>query len=172
MRHIQIDGQSPNWSDNNVGNFMRLVYNSITRHIDEGLAPLGLTDAQWRPLALIAAAHADTAVELASQIGVDTGAMTRTLNRLEQKGLIERHRCNVDKRVVRLSLTPKSRQLGQQIFQVIEDVLNHHFSCLSVDEFNTFVALQKKIIRHTSPEMAEAIEHYAGDANSRRQRDE
>lgn len=59
--------------------------NSLNRMLDLEMAPLGLTAMQWRPLAMIASGRADTPAELARLINVDTGAMTRTLDRLEAR---------------------------------------------------------------------------------------
>ena len=51
----------------------------------------------------------NTAAELARIGCVDTGAMTRMLDRLEAKGLVRRSRCPKDGRVVQLELTGRRR---------------------------------------------------------------
>ena len=105
MKHITLDTNSTINNDKNAGNIMRLLNKSIVEQLDNGLLPLGLTGAQWRPILLLDSGKVNTAAQLAELIGVDTGAMTRTLNRLEAKGLIKRERSNTDKRVVKLALT-------------------------------------------------------------------
>src|SRR5690606_39284534 len=64
------------------------------------LAPLGLTAMQWRPIAILARGIVDTPAGLARILEVDTGAITRTLDRLEAKSLLRRVRCTEDRRVV------------------------------------------------------------------------
>lgn len=50
---------------------------------------------------------AATPFELSKLLGIDTGLMTRTLNKLESKDLLRRSRNLEDRRVVNLALTAK-----------------------------------------------------------------
>ena len=52
-----------------------------------------------------------TPAALASFIGIDTAAMTRHLDRLEEQGLLVRERSTTDRRVVNLRLTRKGSRL-------------------------------------------------------------
>lgn len=139
-------------NERNIGNMLRLIMNEINKQLDERLLPLGLTSAQWRPIVLLDSGTVNTAAQLAEAIGVDTGAMTRTISRLEAKGLVVRERSLSDRRVVELTLTEKSRDLSIKILKTIEEVLFEFFSCLSGEEFRTYVELNKKLIRHNMPE--------------------
>src|SRR5690606_22323796 len=69
---------------------VRQLYQSLQRPVAREMARLARTAMQWRPLALIAMNRADNPVELARHAGMDTGAMTRALDRLEAKGLVRR----------------------------------------------------------------------------------
>lgn len=155
MNHIKIEVSQNKAVENkqNTGNLLRVVYKAINDQLDENLLPLGLTGAQWRPIVILDNGHVNTAVELADIIGVDTGAMTRTLNRLEAKGLITRQRSEKDKRVVELALTEKSCNLRVEIIKTIEKTLNQFYSCFSKEEFDTYTELNKKLIRHNLPEI-------------------
>lgn len=159
MNHITIDPYQSRTVENeqNTGNLLRVVYKVVNEQLDEYLLPLGLTGAQWRPIVLLDTGKANTAAQLAEFIGVDTGAMTRTLNRLEAKGLITRQRSEKDRRVVELALTEKSANLRVEIIKTIEDTLNQFFSCFSQEEFNTYTELNKKLIRHNVPEIYAVI---------------
>jgi DNA-binding MarR family transcriptional regulator len=123
-----------NIPDDNVGFLIKQVYNSINRQLDVETAPLGLTATQWRPIALLARGMATTPAELARINGVDTGAMTRTLDRLETKGLIRRERCHEDRRVVRIELTEAGVETAKGIPPCIARVLNRHLRGFSTDE--------------------------------------
>jgi DNA-binding MarR family transcriptional regulator len=61
---------------------------AMRRETASRLLSLGLTEAQWRPLWMLKAGRADTPQTLARVLGVDAGAMTRMLDRLEAKGPI------------------------------------------------------------------------------------
>ncbi|WP_173425185.1 MarR family winged helix-turn-helix transcriptional regulator [Bordetella trematum] len=121
-------------SEDNCGFLIKLVYQSLNRMLDAEMAPLDLTAMQWRPLTLIERGRADTSAELARIIGVDTGAMTRTLDRLQAKGLLQRQRSEEDRRVVRLELTPAGLAKAREIPAYIAKALNAHLRGFSADE--------------------------------------
>lgn len=121
-------------ADDNVGFMIKLVHHSLNRMIDSEMAPLDLTAMQWRPIALVARGNADTPAELARLIDVDTGAMTRTLDRLEAKGLLRRVRSHEDRRVVKIELTDLGQEKAKAIPNIIARVLNHHLRGFSGDE--------------------------------------
>jgi DNA-binding MarR family transcriptional regulator len=102
-----------------VGHQLVGVMIQMRREAEARMAPHGLTDAQWKPLWAIQTGRASTANELARSMDIDASAVTRLLDRLEAKGLIERVRSAEDRRVVRLRLTPT----GQEVTQVIPQVL-------------------------------------------------
>ena len=70
----------------------------------------------------------------ARELQVDTGAMTRMLDRLEAKGLCKRVRSTVDRRVVHLELTPAGRRVADKVPAVLADVLNDFLSGFSKTE--------------------------------------
>lgn len=69
------------------------------------MVPHDLTAMQWQPLYMIAIGRANTAADLARQMQVDTGAVTRMLDRLQAKALVRRERSTADRRIVYLELT-------------------------------------------------------------------
>ena len=144
-------------NEQSIGNLQRIVYKTICDLLDDELLPLGLTGAQWRPIVLIDSGQMNTAAQLADCIGVDTGAMTRTLNRLEAKGLITRQRSKKDKRVVELALTDKSANLRVEIIKTIEKTIEQFFSCFNKEELELYSDLNKKLIRHNAPQIFAAI---------------
>src|SRR5688572_14679717 len=91
--------------DESAAYLMRRILACTTAEIDRALEPRGLTNAQWVPLLKLHLGHATTAAELARECTLDAGAMTRTLDRLEAKGLVTRVRSSQDRRVVNLELT-------------------------------------------------------------------
>jgi DNA-binding MarR family transcriptional regulator len=100
------------------------VVGQMRREIEHRMAALGLTDAQWRPLWLLASGRADSAHEMARLLDMDPGALTRLLDRLEAKSLIERVRSAADRRVVTLRLTPAGQSAAARVPQVLAAVNN------------------------------------------------
>src|SRR3546814_20841225 len=110
--------------DNNIGLLNKEVQSSLNRMIDQHVSPLGLTAMQWRPLVMIRYLDINTPAELSRGAHVDTGAMTRTLDRLEAKNFITRQRCPDDRRVVRIALTEAGTQVAEQIMPAVAASLN------------------------------------------------
>ena len=95
--------------ENSMGYLMRRIVHLMVGQVDRRLEGTGLTHAQWTPLFLIHRGEANTLAALARDLQVDAGALTRTLDRLEAKGLCRRERSAEDRRVVHLRLTAAGR---------------------------------------------------------------
>ena len=132
--------------EESVGHDLRVLLNSMTRRIDAQMQAYDLTAMQWKPLLMLKFGKADTAAELARQNGSDTGAMTRMLDRLEAKGLIQRTRSAEDRRVVHLQLTDEGRRVSDHIPFGLSAVLNEHLAGFSADEFKQLKTLLRKMI--------------------------
>lgn len=85
---------------------MNLVRNRFVANLDMVLADRDITISQWGILKAIADHRVNTAADIVRIYGHDAGALTRMLDRLEDKGLIMRHRSQSDRRCVTLSVTP------------------------------------------------------------------
>lgn len=132
--------------DNNLGLLIKRVHTLLHRVIDHKVTPLGLTAMQWRPLLLIDHKEIDTPAELARFMHVDTGAMTRTLDRLEAKGFLIRQRSQDDRRVVKVLLTQTGKDVVEQILPAIADTLNLHLEGFSRDEIQMLFGLLHRLI--------------------------
>ncbi|MFT0531495.1 MarR family winged helix-turn-helix transcriptional regulator [Castellaniella hirudinis] len=153
-------GQTPSdlAPDGNVGLLIRHLNGLLHRIIDLDTLPLGLTANQWRPLLLIKHKNIDTPAELARAIGVDTGAMTRMLDRLEAKGFLHRERCRADRRVVKVALTDTGHTLADQILPIIAGALNLHLQGFSDDEIHALLVLLRRMIRNGEHHLQSASE--------------
>lgn len=132
--------------DNNIGILIKLVQGSLNRMIDQRVSPLGLTAMQWRPLVIIHHLGINTPAELSRHSHVDTGAMTRTLDRLEVKGFLSRQRCPDDRRVVRIELTESGLQVAKQILPIIATSLNDHLHGFSKTETQNLIGVLQRIL--------------------------
>jgi DNA-binding MarR family transcriptional regulator len=132
--------------DRSVGFLLRLVTTSLQQHIDRRLAHHDLTNALWLPLFKIAKGECDTLAALARDMALDPGAMTRTLDRLEAKGLVQRERSQADRRVVKLVLTAAGREVADQVRGVVADVLNAHLEGFSNDDWQLLVQLLERML--------------------------
>jgi DNA-binding MarR family transcriptional regulator len=89
-----------------------------------------------------------TPASLARHLGVDTGLMTRMLDRLESLGLLVRTRNTDDRRVVNLQLTSAGRATALRIAELAPQVLNTRLQAFSEAEFDELSRLLHKLIGH------------------------
>ncbi|HEY1181189.1 MAG TPA: MarR family transcriptional regulator, partial [Rhodocyclaceae bacterium] len=107
------------------------------------------TDAQWKPLLFIRQGRGETAADLARSTCIDTGAVTRMLDRIEDKGLIQRVRSEQDRRVVNLALTDEGRQLADKVVpDVLAGVLNETLAGFSTAEYEQFKSLLQRALQN------------------------
>lgn len=89
--------------------------------IDRRLEPLGLSQAQWQPLLMLyRCGKPMTQAELAVGIDVESPTLVRLLDRLGEKGWIERRPCPGDRRAHHVHLTPQAQRLCEQIGGIVE----------------------------------------------------
>ncbi|NYT59633.1 MarR family transcriptional regulator [Alcaligenaceae bacterium] len=144
--------------DNNIGILIKLVQGSLNRMIDQRVSPLGLTAMQWRPLVIIHHLGVNTPAELSRHSHVDTGAMTRTLDRLEAKSFITRQRSPDDRRVVIIELTESGLQVARQILPIIAASLNDHLHGFSKTEIQNLISgLQRMLVNGNIPVDTQAL---------------
>jgi DNA-binding MarR family transcriptional regulator len=129
-----------------IGYLLRQLRIHMDRAIDAEMAEHDLTGVQWGPLLMMHFGFGDTAAELARFGCVDTGAMTRMLDRLEAKGLLRRAKCPKDRRVVRLELTDEGRRLCGRIPYNLARVLNGMLRGFTAAEVETFKALTRRML--------------------------
>lgn len=87
-----------------------------------------------------------TATELCQIMWHDTGALTRLLDQLEERGFVERQRSAADRRVVKVQLTAAGRRKTTELMPLAIDRLNSALADFSKTEFEQFMRLLKKFI--------------------------
>ncbi|CAN5119364.1 MarR family transcriptional regulator [soil metagenome] len=87
------------------GYLIRRLHQLLLPRAEAVFADEHLTLSQWIALKLIRDGIADTSVALARALGHNSGATTRLIDHVEQRGWVTRHRRSDDRRVVTLELT-------------------------------------------------------------------
>jgi DNA-binding MarR family transcriptional regulator len=127
--------------------------------VDRRLAPLGLSSAQFIVIATLAMADsAKSASDLCKGISYDAGAMTRMLDRLESKGLIQRIRSSNDRRLVHLALTEEGRAVFPRMKEISMTVANRFlrgFTRLEARQLESF--LQRMLENAVTADEARAL---------------
>ena len=116
------------------------------RILDWHLESEGVTAAQFKVLIIMAQFGVDTPAELCRHLSLDSGSMTRMLDRLEQKGLLSRKRSELDRRQVQLVLTEDGQQLADMLPHIGAQALNQLAGALEPGELQTLEKILKKIL--------------------------
>ncbi len=125
--HAQEEGLS-------VGYLMGRARASLLSALDARLERFGLTGMQFAVLKHLSDGSASTAAELCRFMQYDTGAMTRILDRLEERGLVRRERSRADRRTVVLKLAPSGRAQLPRLAGVASGVLEAHLAGFNAAE--------------------------------------
>ena len=129
-----------------VGFKLTKARNLITAEMDTALRDLDITSPQMGILNAMKRGLASTPFELSKLLSVDTGLMTRMLDKLEAKGLLERSRSADDRRVVNLVLTQKGQGVAAEIPRIAPEVLNARLKKFTKAEFEELGRLLDKFI--------------------------
>jgi len=124
--------------EESIGFLLKRVGSLLTTTLDRALADYDMTHAQMGIFLKLLQGRANTAADLARELMTDTGAITRTLDRLEEKGFIQRTRSSADRRIVQVELTAKGRKLADQMTQVVINMLNHYLRGFNPEEVAQF----------------------------------
>ena len=107
---------------------------ALIEALDRELAPFDITAPQLIVLASVANGEADSAAGLCKTISYDPGAMTRMIDRLEQKGLVRRVPHPEDRRATNLELTVAGKALFPQLLAAKERVSGQFLRGFGEDE--------------------------------------
>jgi DNA-binding MarR family transcriptional regulator len=137
-----------------VGYLIRRIFNLMSHELDQAMEPHGLTNAQWLPLMKLSAGQAHTAAELSRCCELDASAITRLLDRLEDKALCQRVRSSEDRRVVNLALTSEGHQAAEVIPEVLCQVQNRLLSGFSEAEWAQLKSLLQRLVDNAQREFS------------------
>lgn len=80
---------------------------------------LSLSLSEWRALAVLYNPEVETQKDVLLAMGLDKGQISRTIKRLEEKGLIQTDKSTADKRLRKISLTPSGVDTVDKMFPIM-----------------------------------------------------
>jgi MarR family transcriptional regulator for hemolysin len=117
---------------------LSFAHKALHERAEEELAAHGSDLTTWIVLHQLAAPErAVSQRELADLLGIAGPTLVRHLDRLEAEGLVRRTRDDRDRRVSRLSLTPRARRLLQRLRPVMAELDRQMRAQLSAAELRT-----------------------------------
>lgn len=131
--------------DRILGFHIRLAHNAVYRHFTETFADLGLTQKQVSVLWLIDDSHDIAQTDLGRRLQIDRATVMAIVNRLQDRGYVERRKCEMDGRRQTLSITAEGRKVLAKAKVAIaehEAWLQNRFSRAEID---TMIELLRRI---------------------------
>ena len=115
---------------------------------DPEVSALEVTAAQYVIIATLAEREANSSAQLCKSFSYDAGAMTRMVDRLEAKGLLQRRRCTDDRRLVNLELTEAGKALFPKMKMLSMAVQNRFLRGFSRAEVGQLEGYLNRIIEN------------------------
>ncbi len=129
-----------------IGYLVRRAGNLMTGRVEAVFSKHEITFAQWLVLMNLRDGMASTAAEIARGMCHDTGALTRVIDQLAGRGLIERHRSIEDRRTVELKLTDEGLRTVNALVPTVVCLLNTALSDFTQEEAQTLTRLLEKLV--------------------------
>lgn len=127
---------------------LAVVAHVVSRALSEVYTQeFGLSIPEWRVLANLGRCGPLNAGELAERSSMDKPKVTRALQRLEARGLVQRAVVSADRRQVRLTLTRRGRLQFRQIAALALEWEAKLLGSLSAAERTTFDRVLTKLMR-------------------------
>lgn len=110
----------------------------------------GLTLQQYNVLRILRGAGAPglPTLEIGPRMIERTPGVTRLIDRLIEKKLVERERSGEDRRQVWCRITARGRQLLARFDAEVDAIEDHAFGCLKAEELRTLIQLLDRVRNH------------------------
>ncbi len=138
---------APSGLEDHVGYWLRFVSNHVSHAFRRKVEAEGITVAEWvvlRALLRLGATHPSA---LADDLGMTRGAISKLVDRLLRKALVERSYPGGDKRFQLVNLTEAGRTLVPKLARLADENDREFFGHLDEDERAQLIALMRDVVR-------------------------
>lgn len=132
-------------AQNSVGYLIKRAQSMMMDVLDIVLAEHGFTHIQYVILSWLRDGIAVNPKDICAQFRHDSGALTRVIDQLAERGLLERERGDRDRRKVELKLTPAGREFIERLIPLVVEKLNLALSDFSRQEVDELLRLLRKL---------------------------
>lgn len=140
------------------GRVIRRIDKLMSMWIESRLPANEINLSQWIALKLVRDGAATNPGALARDLGHTTGAVTRLIDGLEQRGLMARDRAGSDRRVVSLAITDAGHKKLNALAPMVVDTWNEVLEEFEQDEVRDLLDRLNRLLT--------AVERKAGEALS------
>ncbi len=118
----------------------------VMRRVETALAPSGLSSREYNVMTCISLRTETSQQDLSRTLGLYAPGLVALIDGLETRGLVRRHRNNIDRRRYVLTLPPSGKRLLTRADLVVSRLESELFSCMSAQEKTTFETLLKRTL--------------------------
>ncbi|MCU6713500.1 MarR family transcriptional regulator [Megasphaera butyrica] len=126
---------------------LHVTVRAFTKGVNEVMKPLGLYSSEWTVLNFVAKHDSFPQSDIAAALEIEGAAISKTLSKMEQKGLIVRT-SSQDKREKRISLTEKGRELYPLAAQAAGNHRSAVLAGLSRDDRQQMLSFIQSMLDH------------------------
>lgn len=124
----------------------------VQKGLLDGLKDTGLTIGQPKVLDYLKNHDGSSQKEIAQGCFLEAGSLTSILNRMEEKGLIERKMLNGNRRTYHIFLTENGKESLKSVEQTFTKIENQALQGISKEEIKTFMITYKRIYENLMKE--------------------
>lgn len=119
----------------------------VNRNTSETIEPYGVTTQQYNILRILRGVqpYGLKTLELADKMLVKSPGITRLIDKLEKKGLVDRHRSEQDRRVVKCKITETGLNLLEKMDNPVDQMNEGIVQNLGQNELETLINLLNKM---------------------------
>ena len=128
---------------------------TVGRHAFGQIESLGMVQSDFGALEVLMHGGPTPVNTIGSKILLKSGSMTPAIDRLEQRGLVERQANPNDRRVCLVALTPKGRALIERAWDDHVQVLERAMSVLSDSERATLIDLLQRVEKNAATRLGD-----------------
>jgi DNA-binding MarR family transcriptional regulator len=132
-------------AQNSIGYLVKRAHSLMLDVMEPLLEARGFSFVQYVILAWLRDGIAVNAKDICAQYRHDSGAMTRVIDQLAERGLLERIRRDRDRRKVELQLTPAGREAVEGLIPLVVEKLNLALADFSSEEVQELLRLLIKL---------------------------
>jgi DNA-binding MarR family transcriptional regulator len=132
-------------AQNSIGYLIKRAQSMMLDTIEQVFEAQGFSYLQYVILSWIRDGIAVNPKDICVQFRHDSGALTRVIDQLEERGLLERVRRDRDRRKVELQLTEAGRRTVEGLIPLVVEKLNLALTDFSSEEFHEFLRLLLKL---------------------------
>jgi DNA-binding MarR family transcriptional regulator len=139
-----------------LGYLLRRVNKLSVARVEAAFEGNDITFTQWVVLALVSHDIATTCTELSRNMDHDKGALTRVIDQLEERGLVERRRDTDDRRVSQLTVTEKGRAVVTDLACRVVGVWNEILDDFDSAEVEQLIGTLGRLLARLDPSDSQA----------------